>query len=324
MTEIKGLGYVRVKATDMDRWRELGFEVLGFAPGIGDELDALHFRLDERQARITVERADVNRVTAVGWEVRDHLALRRLAETLNTRGVAYEQMSQELCDLRKVEAGICMKDPGGTPLEFFFGPVLEHSPVITKYGQRFITGAQGLGHVVMPTTNFEESFRFYTETLGFLPRGAFRMGPGPDGAPMRIRFLGVNQRHHSLAIMPSLEGRDPGLIHVMVEVDSLDAVGRAYDQVLSRNFPVSSTLGRHTNDKMISFYVRVPGGWDIEYGTGGQLVDETYYTAEEITADSYWGHEWMWAREMKEARRKAAEETAVVEQAAAEPVDVDA
>ena len=52
---------------------------------------------------------------------------------------------------------------------------------------------------------------------------------------------------------------------------------------------------------MISFYVRVPGGWDIEYGTGGKLVDETYYTAEEITADSYWGHEWMWARQAKAA-----------------------
>lgn len=306
MTEIKGLGYVRVLATDMERWRELGFEVLGFAPGFGDEEDALHFRMDERPSRITVERGDVDRVTAVGWEVRDAPALSRLAATLEAAGVDYTPMSQELADRRKVEAGICAKDPGGTPLEFFHGPVLEHSPVLTKYGQRFVTGPQGMGHVVMPTTHFDESFAFYTETLGFLSRGAFRMPSPPDAPPLRIRFLGVNQRHHSLAIMPSPEGRDPGLIHVMVEVDELDAVGRAYDQVLARDFPVSSTLGRHTNDKMISFYVGVPGGWDIEYGTGGKLVDESYYTAEEITADSYWGHEWKWMREMKEAQKAAA------------------
>ncbi|MFD4406038.1 VOC family protein [Nocardia sp. NPDC058499] len=306
MTEIKALGYVRVQATDMDRWRELGFEVLGFAPGFGDETDALHFRMDERASRITVERGDVDRVTAVGWEVRDAPALRRLIATLDEAGCAYTPMSQELADRRKVEAGICMKDPGGTPLEFFYGPVLEHSPVITKYGQRFVTGEQGLGHVVMPTTNFDESFAFYTETLGFLSRGAFRMPAPPEAGPLRIRFMGVNRRHHSLAIMPSMEGRDPGLIHVMVEVDELDAVGRAYDQVMARDFPVSSTLGRHTNDKMISFYVRVPGGWDIEYGYGGEPVDEAYYTAEEITADSYWGHEWLWAREMKEAQQAAA------------------
>ncbi|MBF6347485.1 MULTISPECIES: VOC family protein [Nocardia] len=305
MTEIKALGYVRVQATDMDRWRELGFEVLGFAPGFGDETDALHFRMDERASRITVERGDVDRVTAVGWEVRDAPALRRLTATLDEAGFEYTPMSQELADRRKVEAGICMQDPGGTPLEFFYGAVLEHSPVLTKYGQKFVTGDQGLGHVVMPTTNFDESFTFYTETLGFLSRGAFRMPSPPEVGPLRIRFMGVNQRHHSLAIMPSMEGRDPGLIHVMVEVDDIDAVGRAYDQVMARDFPVSSTLGRHTNDKMISFYVRVPGGWDIEYGTGGKLVDEAYYTAEEITADSYWGHEWMWAREMKEAQRAA-------------------
>ncbi|WP_063064680.1 VOC family protein [Nocardia violaceofusca] len=301
MTEIKGLGYVRVLATDMDRWRELGFDVLGFAPGFGDETDALHFRMDERPSRITVERADVDRVSAVGWELRDGPALRRPEATLRAAGYEFTPMSQELADRRKVEAGICMTDPGGTPLEFFHGPVLEHSPVVTKYAQRFVTGAQGLGHVVMPTANFEESYAFYTETLGFLSRGAFRMPSPPGTGPLRIRFLGVNQRHHSLAIMPTLEGRDPGLIHVMVEVDSLDAVGRALDRVMARDFPVSSTLGRHTNDKMISFYVGVPGGWDIEYGTAGELVDESYYTAEEITADSYWGHEWLWAKQMKQA-----------------------
>jgi hypothetical protein len=71
------------------------------------------------------------------------------------------------------------------------------------------------------------------------------------------------------------------------------AVGRALDEVNRRGFSISSTLGRHTNDKMVSFYVRAPGDWDIEFGTDGMRVDETYYTAEEITADSYWGHEWV-------------------------------
>lgn len=269
MTEIRGLGYVRVQATDTARWRELGFDVLGFAPGSGPEVNALHFRMDERRARITVEHGDADRVTAVGWEVRDEAALRRLAHRLDENGCEYAAMPVEICEHRSVEGGLVMKDPpGGTPLEFFFGPALDHSPVITRYGQKFVTGAQGMGHVVMPTARFDESYRFYTEVLEFLPRGAFRMPTPPGTPPQRIRFLGVNQRHHSLAIMPTLEGgRDPGLIHVMVEVDSLDAVGRALDQVEARNFPVSSTLGRHTNDKMISFYVQVPGGWDIEYGT---------------------------------------------------------
>ena len=70
------------------------------------------------------------------------------------------------------------------------------------------------------------------------------------------------------------------------------ATNRALDEINRRGFSVSSTLGRHTNDKMVSFYVRAPGGWDIEYGCEGMRVDEAHYTAEEITADSYWGHDW--------------------------------
>ena len=67
----------------------------------------------------------------------------------------------------------------------------------------------------------------------------------------------------------------------------------AMDRVNADGFTVASTLGRHTNDKMVSFYVRAPGDWDIEFGTDGMRVDETHYSAEEITADSYWGHQWV-------------------------------
>ena len=79
----------------------------------------------------------------------------------------------------------------------------------------------------------------------------------------------------------------------MVECETLDEVGRALDRLTAKRYHLSSTLGRHTNDKMVSFYVRAPGGWDIEFGTDGMRVDEKYYTAEEITADSYWGHTWV-------------------------------
>jgi 2,3-dihydroxybiphenyl 1,2-dioxygenase len=136
------------------------------------------------------------------------------------------------------------------------------------------------------------AFAFYSEVLGFMPRGAMRLPAPPEFGPLRIRFFGVNERHHTLALCPAPHGGAPGVVHIMVEVDSLDAVGRALDRVAQKGFSLSSTLGRHTNDKMVSFYVRAPGGWDVEFGTDGLKVDETYYTAEEITADSYWGHDW--------------------------------
>ncbi|MBM7766768.1 hypothetical protein [Glutamicibacter nicotianae] len=39
-----------------------------------------------------------------------------------------------------------------------------------------------------------------------------------------------------------------------------------------------ASLGRHTNDHMVPFYVRAPGGWT-----------KNDYTAEQITEEGYWG-----------------------------------
>jgi 3,4-dihydroxy-9,10-secoandrosta-1,3,5(10)-triene-9,17-dione 4,5-dioxygenase len=292
VSDIKSLGYITVQTNDIDRWRTFAFGVLGFAEGTGPDVSALYLRMDERAARIVVVPGDTDQVVRVGWEVRDRPALLRVQERLQAAGVGVKTLPQEDADARRVEEAVTFSDPTGTTIEVFHGAILDHSPVVTPFGARFVTGAQGLGHVVLPATDPNAAFDFYTDVLGFSSRGAWRLPAPPQYGPVRIRFLGVNERHHSLAIVPSMRGGGPGLIHVMVEVDSLDAVGLALDRVNTESFQLSSTLGRHTNDKMVSFYVRAPGGWDIEFGTDGLRVDERYYTAEEITADSYWGHQW--------------------------------
>jgi extradiol dioxygenase len=41
---------------------------------------------------------------------------------------------------------------------------------------------------------------------------------------------------------------------------------------------------------MVSFYVRTPSGFDIEYGWGAVTVDDDH-TATVMNASSIWGHE---------------------------------
>src|SRR5262249_10130539 len=112
---------------------------------------------------------------------------------------------------------------------------------------------------------------------------------GARGAPPAwFRFLGCCPRHHSLALAPM--SAPAGIVHLMTEVAALDDVGRAMDRCARRGAPVSASLGRHANDLMVSFYVRTPGGFDIEYGTDGRTVDEATWVSRETTAVSLWGH----------------------------------
>jgi len=293
VSDLKSLGYITISTKDIERWRHFAFDVLGFAKGSGPDPSALYLRMDERAARLIVVPGETDRVLTIGWEVRDHPALQRVKAALDGAGMPFKQLSADEADARRVEEVITFEDPAGTTLEVFHGAVLDHSPVVTPFGAKFVTGDQGMGHVVVPATDPNALFDFYTEVLGFRSRGAFRVPLPKEFGAVRVRFLGINERHHSLAIVPAAHQRDPRLVHIMVEVDTLDAVGQALDRVNAGGFQLSSTLGRHTNDKMVSFYVRAPGDWDIEFGTDGMRVDETYYTAEEITADSYWGHQWV-------------------------------
>ena len=294
MTDLKSLGYITISTNDIDRWRQFAFGVLGFAEGKGPDPSALYLRMDERAARIIVVPGETDRVRTVGWEVRDHAALQRVKATLDGAGVAFKQLSVDDAEARRVEEVITFEDPAGITLEVFHGAVLDHSPVVTPFGAKFVTGDQGLGHVVLPATDPNGLFDFYTDVLGFRSRGAFRVPLAervrPGAGPLPRHQRATPQPGRSV---PAAHQRDPRLVHIMVEVDTLDAVGQALDRVNAEGFQLSSTLGRHTNDKMVSFYVRAPGDWDIEFGTDGMRVDETYYTAEEITADSYWGHQWV-------------------------------
>ena len=168
---------------------------------------------------------------------------------------------------------------------------MDNRPAVSPYGTRFVTGDQGLGHVVLPVLNDSETLAFYTDLLGFRLRDSMRMPGeffGRPGGQVWMRFLGCCPRHHSLALAPMSPAA--GIVHLMVEVATLDDVGRALDRCTRRKAPISSTLGRHANDLMVSFYVQTPSGFDIEYGTDGQVVDDSTWVSRESTAVSLWGH----------------------------------
>jgi 3,4-dihydroxy-9,10-secoandrosta-1,3,5(10)-triene-9,17-dione 4,5-dioxygenase len=262
--------------------------------GRGPEAGALYLRMDDYPARLVIVPGSSEQLLASGWEVRDATALAAVGRALADAGVPHKAASDSELAARRVGAMITTVDPHGQVLEVFCGAALEHRPAVSPYGNRFVTGDMGLGHVVLPVPpGSTAAFDFYTEVLGFRLRDSMRMpaeffGGEPGDPPVWFRFLGCNARHHSLALAPV--PAEAGLVHLMVETASLDDVGLALDRCARRGATVSGTLGRHANDLMVSFYVRTPGGFDIEYGTDGRQVDDASWITRETTAVSLWGH----------------------------------
>ncbi len=290
---ISSLGYLRIESADPAAWREFGTRVLGMAEGRGPEPSAVYLRMDDFPARIVVVPGRQDRLLATGWEVAGAPELAAAVRALTDAGVAVKTAdADELAD-RRVGGLVHAADPSGNSLEIFCGAALDSRPAVSPSGTTFVTHDQGMGHVVLPASDDEQTLAFYTGLLGFRLRDSMRLpgeffGRPAGGPPVWMRFLGCCPRHHSLALAPM--NPPAGIVHLMVEVATLDDVGRALDRCRRRGAPVSSTLGRHANDHMVSFYVQTPGGFDIEYGTDGLTVDDDTWVSRETTTVSLWGH----------------------------------
>jgi 3,4-dihydroxy-9,10-secoandrosta-1,3,5(10)-triene-9,17-dione 4,5-dioxygenase len=288
---ISSLGYLRIESADTGAWREFGTRVLGLTEGRGPDPSAVYLRMDDFPARLIIVPGERDRLLASGWEVADERTLAEIAHILTAADVPVKTADDaELAD-RRVGQLLHADDPSGNSLEIFCGAILDNRPAISPYGNEFVTGDQGMGHVVLPVVSDQETLSFYTDLLGFRLRDSMRMPGeffGRPGGQVWMRFLGCCPRHHSLALAPMSPAA--GIVHLMIEVATLDDVGRGLDRCIRRKAPLSSTLGRHANDLMVSFYVQTPGGFDIEYGTDGLTVDDSTWVARESTAVSQWGH----------------------------------
>jgi glyoxalase/bleomycin resistance protein/dioxygenase superfamily protein len=102
-----------------------------------------------------------------------------------------------------------------------------------------------------------------------------------------------------------IEGGRRKIHHIMMELNNIDDVGQGYDIALSEPGRIATTLGRHTNDFMMSFYATTPSDFFIEYGWGGRVIDPATWQPNEVRyGPSLWGHDrsWLPADQLAEAR----------------------
>jgi 2,3-dihydroxybiphenyl 1,2-dioxygenase len=300
---LRGLGYLGLATTDLAPWRAFATGLLGLMPvastGPGAPDGPLRFRMDRRAWRIAVHRAERSGLAYAGWEVADRDGLEAVAARLRAADVAVERPGAEQRAARGVTELLRFRDPWGQVHEVFYGAFHDFdSEFVSPAGVSGFVTENGMGHLLMTVPDCAAAEAFFTRALGLRVTDRMDMGAGKQAA-----FLRASPRHHSLAVTDVFP--QAALHHFMLEARSLEDVGRAWDRVQDARVPIKMTLGQHANDPLVSFYCETPGGFDVEFGCAGMLIDEATWSVRTFGGrGEIWGHRGMAMEAISEARRQ--------------------
>lgn len=260
------LGYLVVETNRLSDWRRFGADAIGLHV---DTLtrDVTRFRIDDHPCRFLLQRGPAEDVTAFGWQVTTHEAFDEILSRVTARGLPVREGTPEECALRGVERLWRFAAPKGGVTEIFTTPTLPPEPLrMTASG--FVTGDSGMGHVAITSKDVLGVHSYYA-TLFDARLSDFileRIGP----MTLRIRFLRVNQRHHSVAVANVRQvAADPirtRIQHANLQAATLDDMVESFERVSAEGFRMMWSIGQHTNDRELSYYCRTPSGFDLEVG----------------------------------------------------------
>lgn len=289
MGKVNRLGYAGFEVSDLDRWELFATEVLGMQVARKEGGRSISLRMDNHEQRLVLTKGAADDVAFFGWEVNTEAELDALADRIAAAGIGITRGDAAEAQERRVEKLYHCQDPDGNRVELYFGPKLTnvpfHSAVLTS---TYVTGNQGMGHYFhVAKTDRQATLDFYVGLLGLQYSDFIRQELAP-GLVADAAFLHCNPRHHSMAVafFPIVPKH---LHHFMIEVASLEDLGRAYDRCRALEFPLELSIGMHPNNKSLSFYVRSPSGFSFEVGWGG-IVIEDGWSVKSYDRLSAWGH----------------------------------
>jgi 2,3-dihydroxybiphenyl 1,2-dioxygenase len=285
------LGYLVIETQRFSDWRRFGRDAIGMHFDDGPT-DAMRFRLDDNECRFLLQRGPAEDVTTLGWHLNDHDTFDTVLARVRRHGVPVTEGTDEEAALRGVERLVRFAGPNGLTQEVFTRARTAAAPLRTVTGGGFVTGAAGLGHVAVTTTKPHQLRGYYDALLD--ARLSDYIDETIGGLKFKIRFLRVNERHHTVAIAAvnrlRLNPIRTRVQHVNVQVAELDDMTAAHQRVKQLGFRLALGVGQHTNDKELSFYAVTPSGFEWEVGWNPIVVDETTWEPTTHRGISIWGH----------------------------------
>jgi len=284
------LGYIVIETDKFTDWKRFGRDAIGMHL---DDItpDTARFRLDTNECRVLLRRGPAEDVVTLGWHLDDHATFDEICRRIVVHGVPTVEGPDEDAKLRGVERFLRFPGPNGLTQEIYTTARTAPLPLDIP-GSGFVTGAGGLGHVALTTKKPHELRGYYNHV--FDARLSDYIDETINGMKLKIRFLRVNERHHSVAIASvnalPINPIRTRVQHVNVQVATLDDIVASYQRVKQLGFDMALSVGQHTNDKELSYYAMTPSGFEWEVGWNPIVVDESTWQPTTHQGISIWGH----------------------------------
>ena len=283
------MGYALVESQKLEDWLRFTRDALGIDVQKVD--NSLICRLDGHARRLIISDGPLEDVAALGYQLDDQASLDIVLQRLRQHSVAVEAGDAHGAALRGVKAYWRCIGPKGLPIEFYVTPTLSDAP-LQMLASGFLTGSAGMGHVAITSRKPEATLAFWQEILD--ARHSDDIEQKMSGLMLDIRFLRLNERHHSVAVACTRGKRmDPirtRIQHMNIQCATLEDMTAAFQRCRRLGYRIMMGVGQHTNDRELSFYVQSPSGFEIEYGWDPIAVDEAHWQPTLHQGISTWGH----------------------------------
>ncbi len=255
------LAYLGLEVSDPELLNAFFAEVIGLSPGAPGPEGTTTWRNDDKAHRLIVEPGPANDATFLGFEVPDDSGFEVTVQRLLAAGFDVHEVQGERCSQRRVQRLAEASAPWGGHVE-----------------------------IVTATTAFDDAVRFVTDGLG-MEQSDWLDTEIMEGIEIEIRFYHCNARHHTVALAKAPFELPQRLHHVMFETNDRDDVGAAFDRAWASSLGIPNGLGVHDNDRMFSFYVESPAGFQVEVGYGARTITDDWDDDRRYDQISLWGHQ---------------------------------
>jgi len=240
--------------------RDFYRDILGLQEVSGSDSGVCYMRCSDKHHDIALYQGKPG-LKRICFELESDAELEPLRAALDAAGRPHTPIPETDLKAMHTGPGVRTAEPvTGTILDFYCGmdssSDVPYKPTVAKILR--------LGHLVLKSTGFDDSVRFFTDVLNF---------DVSDSIDQRVTFLRCfpSPYHHSIGIGNS---KSAGLHHVAFMVSDIDDIGTSFWRLQREGVTIVNGPGRHLPSGSMFLYYLDPDGLTLEYTLGMEEFPE--------------------------------------------------